>query len=83
MHDTLSVGGLPHAWACTHNILAGQPLLLPLTESLYVSGTLESVDTVLLEIGTGYYVEVRWRRRAGRRKKGVSASAGPVCCCRL
>lgn len=38
--------------------VAGQPLLLPLTESLYVSGTLESVDTVLLEIGTGYFVEV-------------------------
>lgn len=37
---------------------AGQPVLLPLTESLYVSGTLESVETVLLEIGTGYYVEV-------------------------
>ena len=37
---------------------AGQPVLLPLTESLYVSGTLESVDTVLLEVGTGYYVEV-------------------------
>lgn len=38
---------------------AGQPVLLPLTESLYVSGTLESVDSVLLEAGTGYYVEVR------------------------
>ena len=37
----------------------GQPVLLPMTESLYVPGTLESVDTVLLEIGTGYYVEVR------------------------
>lgn len=36
----------------------GQPVLLPMTESLYVYGTLESVDTVLLEIGTGYYVEV-------------------------
>ncbi|KAL6777676.1 PFD5 [Auxenochlorella protothecoides x Auxenochlorella symbiontica] len=35
----------------------GQPLLLPLTESLYVSGTLESVESVLLEIGTGYFVE--------------------------
>lgn len=33
-------------------------MLLPLTESLYVSGRLESVETVLLEIGTGYYVEV-------------------------
>ncbi|KAK2078153.1 hypothetical protein QBZ16_004021 [Prototheca wickerhamii] len=36
----------------------GQPLLLPLTDSLYVSGTLESVDTVLLEVGTGYFVEL-------------------------
>ena len=34
-------------------------MLLPLTESLYVSGTLETVDSVLLEVGTGYYVEVR------------------------
>lgn len=38
-------------------------MLLPLTESLYVSGALESVDAVLLEVGTGYYVEVR---REGR-----------------
>lgn len=34
-------------------------MLLPLTESLYVGGTLESVESVLLEIGTGYFVEVR------------------------
>jgi len=34
-------------------------VLLPLTESLYVGGSLESVDSVLLEIGTGYFVEVR------------------------
>lgn len=40
----------------------GQPVLIPMTESLYVSGTLESVDTVLLEIGTGYYIEVRAAR---------------------
>ena len=36
----------------------GQPVLLPMTESLYVSGTLDTVETVLLEIGTGYYIEV-------------------------
>ncbi|KAG7673497.1 hypothetical protein Ndes2526B_g03053 [Nannochloris sp. 'desiccata'] len=35
----------------------GQPVLIPMTESLYVSGTLDSVETVLLEIGTGYYIE--------------------------
>ena len=36
----------------------GQPVLLPMTGALYVAGTLDSVDSVLLEIGTGYYVEV-------------------------
>jgi prefoldin alpha subunit len=36
----------------------GQAVLLPLTDSLYVLGELESVDTVLLDVGTGYYVEV-------------------------
>lgn len=35
----------------------GQTLLLPLTESLYVSGSLDSADTVLVELGTGYYAE--------------------------
>eukprot|EP00889_Picochlorum_renovo_P004629 jgi/Picre1/31659/NNA_007010.t1 len=28
-----------------------------MTESLYVPGTLKSVETVLLEVGTGYYIE--------------------------
>jgi prefoldin alpha subunit len=40
----------------------GQPVLLPMTESLYVPGTMESVDNVMLEIGTGYYIEVSDRR---------------------
>ena len=55
---------------------AGQPVLLPLTESLYVSGKLESVDTVLLEIGTGYYVEVR------RRQRRQQQYCRDACCCR-
>lgn len=38
---------------------SGQPLLLPLTSSLYVAGTLASTDNVLVDIGTGYYMEVR------------------------
>ena len=37
---------------------AGQALLLPLTSSVYVAGTLASADTVLVDIGTGYYIEV-------------------------
>ncbi len=36
----------------------GQGLLLPLTQSLYVSGEVASVDQVLIDIGTNYYVEV-------------------------
>lgn len=35
----------------------GQQVLLPLTEALYVSGQIEAIDSVILEIGTGYYVE--------------------------
>lgn len=36
----------------------GVQMLLPLTESLYVPGRLKRVDSVILEIGTGYYIEV-------------------------
>ena len=34
-------------------------MMIPLTSSLYVSGTLGSTDKVLVDVGTGYYVEVR------------------------
>ncbi|GAM87764.1 hypothetical protein ANO11243_057910 [Dothideomycetidae sp. 11243] len=32
-------------------------LLVPLTTSLYVPGTLASTETVLVDVGTGFYVE--------------------------
>ena len=35
----------------------GQRMMLPMTESLYVPGELSSKDKVLIEIGTGYFVE--------------------------
>ena len=35
----------------------GKEMLVPLTSSLYVSGTLGSTEKVLLDIGTGYFVE--------------------------
>jgi len=38
---------------------AGQPMLLPLSQSLYVEGELADANSVLLDIGTGYYLEVR------------------------
>eukprot|EP00697_Spironema_sp_BW2_P002121 gnl/Spiro4/12849_TR6805_c0_g1_i1.p1 gnl/Spiro4/12849_TR6805_c0_g1~~gnl/Spiro4/12849_TR6805_c0_g1_i1.p1 ORF type:complete len:170 (+),score=47.66 gnl/Spiro4/12849_TR6805_c0_g1_i1:58-510(+) len=34
----------------------GREMLVPLTSSLYVPGTLENVQTVIVDIGTGYYV---------------------------
>ncbi|CAN0909030.1 Prefoldin subunit 5, partial [Linum grandiflorum] len=35
----------------------GKKMLVPLTASLYVPGTLDDSDNVLVDIGTGYFVE--------------------------
>ena len=35
----------------------GTPILVPLTPSIYVHGKLASTDVVLVDIGTGFYVE--------------------------
>ncbi|MCJ1395186.1 subunit of tubulin prefoldin [Xylographa bjoerkii] len=37
--------------------IAGKPLLVPLTTSLYVPGTLADADKVMVDIGTGFFVE--------------------------
>lgn len=36
----------------------GKELLIPLTSSMYVPGTLNDVEHVLVDVGTGYYVEM-------------------------
>eukprot|EP00824_Muranothrix_gubernata_P024383 TRINITY_DN7107_c0_g1_i1.p2 TRINITY_DN7107_c0_g1~~TRINITY_DN7107_c0_g1_i1.p2 ORF type:complete len:159 (-),score=37.44 TRINITY_DN7107_c0_g1_i1:21-497(-) len=36
----------------------GKKMLVPLTSSLYAHGEVASTDTVTVELGTGYYVEV-------------------------
>ncbi|XP_020339039.1 prefoldin subunit 5 [Oncorhynchus kisutch] len=36
---------------------AGKELLVPLTSSMYIPGTLNDVEHVLVDVGTGYYVE--------------------------
>lgn len=36
----------------------GQIMLVPLTASLYVPGTLDDADNVLVDVGTGYFIEV-------------------------
>ncbi|KAL8153799.1 hypothetical protein V2J09_011559 [Rumex salicifolius] len=35
----------------------GKPMLVPLTASLYVPGSLHGPDRVLVDVGTGYFVE--------------------------
>ncbi|XP_077247142.1 prefoldin 5 [Tasmannia lanceolata] len=35
----------------------GKRMLVPLTASLYVPGTLEDSDRVLVDVGTGYFIE--------------------------
>ncbi|KAL1622764.1 subunit of tubulin prefoldin [Diplodia seriata] len=34
-----------------------KPILVPLTSSLYVTGTLADIKNVLVDVGTGFYVE--------------------------
>ncbi|GAW18729.1 hypothetical protein ANO14919_082110 [Xylariales sp. No.14919] len=34
-----------------------KPILVPLTNSLYVSGTLSDASYVLVDVGTGFYIE--------------------------
>jgi prefoldin subunit 5 len=38
---------------------AGKPMLVPLTQSLYAPGRLGDTGRVLIDIGTGYFVEAR------------------------
>ena len=48
----------PEASSCSDPLnYLGKTILVPLTASLYTPGTLTSVDTVLVDVGTGYYVE--------------------------
>jgi len=35
----------------------GKDMLVPLTESLYVPGKIARTDKVLLDVGTGYFIE--------------------------
>ncbi|XP_062107952.1 prefoldin subunit 5 [Humulus lupulus] len=35
----------------------GKKMLVPLTASLYVAGTLDDSDNVLVDVGTGYFIE--------------------------
>lgn len=47
----------------------GQPILVPLTTSLYVPGMLASSEKVIVDVGTGFYVEkvLSFYKRSQRR----------------
>jgi prefoldin alpha subunit len=37
--------------------LSEKPILVPLTTSLYVPGTLADTENVIVDVGTGFFVE--------------------------
>jgi prefoldin alpha subunit len=43
--------------AVIDSIALEKPILVPLTSSLYVPGTLADSDNVIVDVGTGFYVE--------------------------
>ncbi|KAF0700170.1 Aste57867_9298 [Aphanomyces stellatus] len=40
-----------------HSSNLGKRILVPLTSSMFVPGTLSNVESVLVDVGTGYFVE--------------------------
>ena len=54
---TYSATGMSLA-TTAHVCHADQQIMVPLTESLYVAGHVHQKDTLLVDIGTGYYAEV-------------------------
>lgn len=47
-------GTHPHKYKLTEQ---ARSILVPLTSSLYVPGTLKNAGKVLVDVGTGYYIE--------------------------
>jgi prefoldin alpha subunit len=50
-------------------------MLVPVTSSLYVDGTVTKPDKVLVDIGTGYFVEVNVRGFISRKFASVLQSS--------
>ncbi|KAL0541557.1 hypothetical protein IC582_021610 [Cucumis melo] len=66
LHDSLNnirtaTSRLDIASAALHDLSLrpqGKRMFVPLTASLYVPGTLDEADKVLVDVGTGYFIEV-------------------------
>ncbi|XP_050946240.1 prefoldin subunit 5-like [Cucumis melo] len=65
LHDSLNnirtaTSRLDIASAALHDLSLrpqGKRMFVPLTASLYVPGTLDEADKVLVDVGTGYFIE--------------------------
>lgn len=53
----VSATGLREEQAQANEVITGTPILVPLTTSLYVPGKLADTSKVLVDVGTGFYVE--------------------------
>ncbi len=45
------------AFSINDSVEIDKPVLIPLTSSLYVPGTLADTEKVIVDVGTGFYVE--------------------------
>ncbi|KAI6177766.1 hypothetical protein M3Y97_00943600 [Aphelenchoides bicaudatus] len=58
----------------------GQQTLIPITSSLYMSGEIIEPQKLVVDIGTGYYVEMSAQRAVDFYKRKVDFVRGPVEC---
>mmetsp|Transcript_2437 Transcript_2437/g.5391 ORF Transcript_2437/g.5391 Transcript_2437/m.5391 type:complete len:163 (+) Transcript_2437:86-574(+) len=59
----------------------GKQILVPLTSSLYIDGVMSNTSTVIVDVGTGYFVEMSVEKAkafCGRRTKMLSENATKV-----
>mmetsp|Transcript_93310 Transcript_93310/g.165105 ORF Transcript_93310/g.165105 Transcript_93310/m.165105 type:complete len:169 (+) Transcript_93310:78-584(+) len=59
----------------------GKPMMVPLTSSLYVDGRMSSTSSLIVDVGTGYFVEMSTKRATDfcqRRVKMLSENAAKV-----
>merc|ERR1719476_495952 len=59
----------------------GKDMMVPLTSSLYIDGKMSNTKTVVVDVGTGYFIEMsveRAKNFCGRRTKMLSDNAARV-----
>merc|ERR1719188_327758 len=59
----------------------GKPVLVPLTSSLYVDGEMSNTSTVVVDVGTGYFIEMsvaKAKKFCDKRMKMLSGNSEKV-----